>query len=89
MLNYFEEKKETFWTINSRIFQTPKSRIFFHDFRQKKAKFFYLDLVNITLQIMLNYFEEKRGTFFDYKKENFSKSKKSHFLSKGLIHAFG
>ena len=29
MLNYFEEKKETFWTINSRIFQTPKDRIFF------------------------------------------------------------
>ena len=29
MLNYFEEKKETFLTINSRIFQTPKTRIFF------------------------------------------------------------
>ena len=28
-LNYFEEKKETFLTINSRIFQTPKTRIFF------------------------------------------------------------
>ena len=25
----------------------------------KNAKFFYLDLVKITLQIMLNYFEEK------------------------------
>ena len=29
MLNYFEEKKEPFLTINSRIFQTPKTRIFF------------------------------------------------------------
>ena len=39
---------------------------------------------------MLNYFEEKRETFFDYKEENFSKSKKSHFFfSKGLIHTFG
>ena len=33
-LNYFEEKKETFLTINSRIFQTPKTRIFF----QKKTE---------------------------------------------------
>ena len=33
-LNYFEEKKETFLTINSRIFQTPKTRIFF----QKKPE---------------------------------------------------
>ena len=46
----------------------------------KNAKFVYLDLVKITLQIMLNYFEEKKETFFDYKKENFSKSKKSHFF---------
>ena len=56
----------------------------------KNAKFVYLDLVKITLQLMINYFEEKKETFFDYKKENFSKSKKSHFFfSKGLIHAFG
>ena len=55
----------------------------------KNAKFFYLDLVKITLQIMLYYFEEKKETFFHYKKENFSKSKKPLFFSKGLIHAFG
>ena len=29
MLNYFEEKKETFLTIKKRIFQSPKNRIFF------------------------------------------------------------
>ena len=81
-------------TINSRIFQTPKTRIFFKGlnpwFWPKKAKFFYLDLVKITLQIMLtcNYFEEKKETFFDYKKENFSKSKKSHFLSKRVNPCF-
>ena len=56
----------------------------------KKCQIFlYLDLVKITLQIMLNYFEEKKETFFDYKKENFLKSKKSLFFSKGLTHAFG
>ena len=56
----------------------------------KNAKFFYLDLVKITLQIMLNYFEEKKETFFDYKNENFSKSKqKVAFFSKGLTDTFG
>ena len=57
---------------------------------KKCQTFLYLDLVKITLQIMFNYFEEKKETFFDYKKQNFSKSKKkSHFFSKGLTHAFG
>ena len=51
--------------------------------------FLHLDLLKITLQIMLNYFEEKKKIFFDYKKENFSKSKKLHFFLKGLTHAFG
>ena len=56
----------------------------------KKCQIFlHLDFLKITLQIMLNYFEERKETFFDYKKENFSKSKKSHFFSKWLIHAFG
>ena len=56
---------------------------------KKSQIFLYLDLVKITLQIMLNYFEEKKETFSDYKKENFLKSKKSLFFSKGLTHAFG
>ena len=51
--------------------------------------FLHLDLLKITLQIMLNYFEEKKEIFFDYKKENFSKSKKLHFFFKGLTHAVG
>ena len=54
----------------------------------KNAKFFYLDLVKITLQIMLNYFEEKKETFFHYKKENFSKSKKPLFFFKGVNPCF-
>ena len=36
---------------------------------------------------MLSNFPEKIKTIFDYKKHNFSKSKKSYF-SKGLTHAF-
>ena len=37
---------------------------------------------------MLSEFAEKKETCFDYKKQNFSKSKKCAF-SKRLIHAFG
>ena len=37
---------------------------------------------------MLSDFAEKKETCFDYKKQNFSKSKKSTF-PKGLTHAFG
>ena len=48
---------------------------------KKCQTFLYLDLVKITLQIMFNYFEEKKETFFDYKKQNFSKSKKNRIFS--------
>ena len=37
---------------------------------------------------MLSDFADKKETCFDYKKQNFSKSKKSAF-PKGLTHAFG
>ena len=40
------------------------------------------------LERLLNDFAEKKETCFDYKKQNFSKSKKSAF-PKGLTHAFG
>ena len=33
--------------------------------------------------------QKKKETFFDHKKQNFSKSKKSHFFSKGLTYALG
>ena len=56
----------------------------------KKCQFFlYLDLVKIRLEIMLNYFEEKKETLFDYKKTKFFKVQKIAYLSKGLLHAFG
>ena len=56
----------------------------------KKCQFFlYLDLVKIRLEIMLNYFEEKKETLFDYKKTKFFKVQKIAYLSKGLLYAFG
>ena len=56
----------------------------------KKCQFFlYFDLVKIRLEIMLNYFEEKKETLFDYKKTKFFKVQKIAYLLKGLLHAFG
>ena len=61
MLSYFEEKKETFFTIKNRIFQRRKNRIFFQSFWSKNANYLvYLDLVKIRLEIMLSYFAEKK-----------------------------
>ena len=85
MLSDFAEKRETFLTIKNRIFQSPKDRIFFqtgrtHAFGQKMPFFSLLDLIKITLQIMLSDFAVKKETFFDLKKQHFSKSKKSLFF---------
>ena len=82
-----QTKKKPVLTIKNRIFQSPKNRIFFskwliHAFGQKMPFFLYLDLVKIRLEIMLSDFAEKKETCFDYKKQNFSKSKKSHFFFK-------
>ena len=38
---------------------------------------------------MLNDFAEKKETFFGYKKQNLSKSKKKSAFPMGLAHAFG
>ena len=55
----------------------------------KKCQVFQnLNLIRISLEIMLSDFAEKKETFFDLKKTEFSNSKKSHFF-KGLIHTFG
>ena len=71
MLNYFEERKETFFIIKIRIFQSPKDRIFFKRvnpcFWSKNAIFFlYFDLIEIRLEIMLSDFAEEKETFFDF-----------------------
>ena len=57
-------------------------------FDQKSQILLYLDLAIIRLEKLLSHFAEKKETCFDYKKQNFSKSKKSAF-PKGLTHAFG
>ena len=57
-------------------------------FDQKSQILLYLDLAIIRLEKLLSHFAEKKETCFDYKKQNFSKSKKSTF-PKGLTHAFG
>ena len=55
----------------------------------KKCHFFlYLDLVKIRLEILLNYFEERKETFQTIKKRIFQVQKIA-FFSKGLTHAFG
>ena len=36
---------------------------------------------------MLSDFPQEKRNLFDYKKQNFSKSKKSHFFPNGLIQA--
>ena len=76
-----------------KIFQSRKNRIFFYQgfnpgFWSKSQILLYLDLVIIRLERLLSDFAEKKETCFDYKKRNFSKSKKSTF-PKGLTHAFG
>ena len=45
--------------------------------------FIYLDLVNIRLEIMVNYFEETKETFLTIKNRIFQSSKKRTF-SKGF-----
>ena len=57
---------------------------------KKCQPFLYLDLVKITLQIMLNYFEEKKKPFLTIKNRIFQSPKnRIFFFQRGLTHAFG
>jgi len=91
MLSDFAEKKETFLTLKTELSKSKKSHFFKgvnpYFWPKNAIIFLYLDLIKIRLEIMLSDFAEKK-TCFDYKKQNFSKSKKSAF-PKGLTHAFG
>ena len=75
MLSDFAEKKETRLDYKKQNFLNCKKSAFpkglTHAFSQKMPTFLYLDLVKIRLEIMLNYFEEKKETLFDYKKQYF------------------
>ena len=93
MLVTSHRKKETFWTIKKPEFFKVEKIAFFlkgfiQPFNQKSQILLHLDLAIIRLEKLLSHFAEKKETCFDYKKQNFSKSKKSAF-PKGLTHAFG
>ena len=92
MLSDFAEKKESCCDHkNQNFLKSKKSALakgLTHAFGQKMPFFSLLRFGQIRLQIMLNYLEEKKKPFLTIKKKN-SKSKKLHFFSKGLIHAFG
>ena len=90
MLSDFAEKKETFLTLKPELSKSNFFKGVSPYFWQKNAIIFlYLDLIQIRLEIMLSDFAEKKETCFDYKKQNFSKSKKSSFPKGLLTHAFG
>ena len=85
MLSNFAEKKEICFDYKKQNFSKSKKSAFpkglTHPSGKKKCHFFlYSELVKIRLQIMLNYFEEKKETFFDLKNMNFSNSSKLHFF---------
>ena len=58
-----------------------------HAFNQNMAIFSLFTIDKKRLEILRGDFAEKKETYFYYKKQNFSKSKKSHFLPNGLIQA--
>ena len=80
MLSYFAEKKDTFFDLKKQNFSKSKKTHFFKGvnpcFWSKNAiLLIYSDLVKIRVEIML-----KLRNRFDYKKQRFSKSKRSHFF---------
>ena len=84
MLSDFADKKETFLTIiKTEFFKVEKIAFFSKGFNpafwSKSQILLYLDLAIIRLEKLLSHFAEKKETCFDYKKQNFSKSKKSTF----------
>ena len=96
MLNYFEERKETFFDYKKENFsKSKKSHFFFskgltHAFGQKMLFFLYFDLIKIRLEIMLCDFQEKKQNFFGLKKTvRIFESTKNRIFSKGLTHALG
>ena len=81
MLNYFKEKKETFFDYKNGIFQSPKTPFFKvvnpFAFGQKMPFFLHLDFIKIRLEIMLSDFAEKKETYFDLKKKRIFQSPKN------------
>ena len=73
--NFFGPKKQNF--LKPEKSACPKGLAY--AFRQKMPFFIYLDLVNIRLEIMVNYFEETKETFLTIKNRIFQSSKNALF----------
>ena len=83
MLNYFKEKKETFFDLTKMNFLNS-SKTHFLTFGQTMSFFFlYQRLIKIRLEIMLSDFTEKKKPFFTLKTE----CQKNRIFPKGLTHA--
>ena len=84
MVSDFAEKKETCFDFQKRNFLKSKKSSFpkglAHALGQKMPFFLYLDLVKIRLEILLNYFEERKETFQTIKKRIFQVQKIALFL---------
>ena len=82
MLSDLAEKKN-FFGPKKQNFSKPKKSAFpkglAYAFRQKMPFSLYLDLVNIRLKIMVNYFEETKETFLTIKNRIFQSSKNALF----------
>ena len=88
-----QRKKKPFLTIKKQRFSQTKDSNFFKGvnpcFWQKNAIFSLLRFDQNKTRNNAFLICREKETFFDPKKQNFSKSKKSHFFLKGLTHAFG
>ena len=84
MLSDFAEKKNFFGPKKQNFSKSKKSTFpkgLAHAFGQKMPFFLYLDLVNIRLGIIVNYFEETKETFLTIKNRIFQ-SPKDRIFSK-------
>ena len=82
MLNYLEEKKETFFDYKKDNFSKSKKSDKGDNpcFWSKNAYLFDLDLVKIRLAIMLSDFAEKKESLLTMNNRIFQSKKKSHFV---------
>ena len=94
LINLIDQSKprnNAFWHCREKKFFCPKKQNFSkpkksafpkgltYAFRQKMPFSLYLDLVNIRLEIMVNYFEETKETFLTIKNRIFQSSKNALF----------
>ena len=84
ILSDFPKEKRNLFDYKKKNFSKKKKSHFFlkglfQAFDQKSQILLYLDLAIIRLEKLLSHFAERKETCFDYKKQNFSKSKKSTF----------